>query len=56
VASRREQERAVAAGRFNELVDAVYPVLVDAENIARTDLADAWRTMALEIGLDAFVA
>ena len=56
VASRREQERAVAAGRFNELVDAVYPVLVDADTVARTDPADAWRTMALEIGPDAFVA
>lgn len=56
VASRREQERAVAAGRFNELVDAAFPVLVDAGNIARVDLADSWRTMAVEIGPVAFVA
>lgn len=55
VASRREQARAVSAGRFGELVDAVYPVLVDAGNIARTDLADFWRTMAHDIGPDAFV-
>lgn len=56
VASRREQAQAVAAGRFDELVDAVYPVLVDAGNIARTDLADSWKEMAHEIGPDAFVA
>jgi len=55
VASRRAQARAVAAGRFDELVDAVYPVLVDAGNIARKDLADFWRTMAHEIGPDAFL-
>ncbi|MEO7753184.1 MAG: alpha/beta hydrolase [Terracoccus sp.] len=54
-ASRREQQRAVAAGRFTELVEAVYPVLVDAGNVARPDLAGAWRRMALEIGPDAFV-
>jgi pimeloyl-ACP methyl ester carboxylesterase len=45
----------VSAGRFDELVDAVYPVLVDAGNIARKDLADFWRTMAHEIGPDAFL-
>jgi pimeloyl-ACP methyl ester carboxylesterase len=55
VASRREQERAVVAGRFGELVDAVYPVLVDPSNVERTDLADSWRTMAHEIGPDAFL-
>lgn len=55
VASRREQARAVSAGRFDELVDAVYPVLVDAGNITRKDLADFWRTMAHEIGPDAFL-
>jgi pimeloyl-ACP methyl ester carboxylesterase len=55
VASRREQERAVVAGRFGELVDAVYPVLVDSSNVERTDLADFWRTMANEIGPDAFL-
>jgi pimeloyl-ACP methyl ester carboxylesterase len=55
VASRREQARAVSAGRFDALVDAVYPVLVDAGNIAREDLADFWRTMAHEIGPDAFL-
>ncbi len=55
VASRRDQERAVAAGRFAELVDAAFPVLVDAGNVARPDLADAWRRMALEIGPEAFV-
>ncbi|GAA2494367.1 alpha/beta hydrolase [Terrabacter carboxydivorans] len=56
VASRREQAQAVAVGRFGELVEAVYPLLVDAANIARTDLADFWRRMALDIGPDAFVA
>ncbi len=56
VASRREQERAVAAGRFAELVEAVYPLLVDSSNVGRTDLADSWRRMALEIGPRAFAA
>jgi pimeloyl-ACP methyl ester carboxylesterase len=42
-------------GRFSELVDAVYPVLVDPSNVERTDLADSWRTMAHEIGPDAFL-
>jgi pimeloyl-ACP methyl ester carboxylesterase len=55
VASRREQARAVSAGRFDALVDAVYSVLVDAGNIAREDLADFWRTMAHEIGPDVFL-
>ncbi len=56
VASRREQERAVAAGRFGDLVAAVYPVMVDAANIARSDLADFWSTMAAEVGPDAFLS
>ena len=56
VASRREQELAVVAGRFGDLVDAVFPVMVDAGNIARTDLADFWSTMAAEVGPEAFLS
>lgn len=55
LASRREQEQAVLAGRFDELVEAVFPVLVDPSNAERADLADFWRTMAHEVGPDAFV-
>lgn len=56
VASRREQASAVAAGRFDDLVQAVFPVLVDAVNTDRADLTDVWRAMASDVGPDAFVA
>jgi pimeloyl-ACP methyl ester carboxylesterase len=56
VASRRAQAQAVAAGRFDELVEAVYPLLVDGGNLGRTDLAAFWTTMAHEIGPDAFIS
>lgn len=54
--SRRDQASAVAAGRFDDLVEAVFPVLVDAGNLARTDLAGFWRAMAADVGPDAFLA
>lgn len=56
LASRREQQRAVAAGRFSELVEQVFPVLVDPGNIGRADLADRWRTMAHEVGPEAYLS
>ncbi len=53
---RREQQRAVAAGRFSELVERVFPVLVDSGNVGRADLAECWRTMAHEVGPEAYVS
>lgn len=56
LAGRRDQEQAVLAGGFSELVEAVFPLLVDPGNLARAELADFWRTMAHEIGPEAFVS
>ena len=56
LASRREQQRAVAAGRSSELVEQVFAVLVDPGNIGRADLADRWRTTAREVGPEAYLS
>lgn len=53
---RREQQRAVAEGRFGELVEQVFPVLVDSGNVGRVDFAEWWRTMAHEVGPEAYVS
>ena len=44
----------MAAGRFSELVEQIFPILVDPGNVGRTDLSDFWRTMAHEIGPEAY--
>ena len=55
-AGRRSQQVAVAAGRFSELVEQVFPALVDPGNVGRADLADRWRTMAHELGPEAYLS
>ena len=53
--SRQEQSAMVRAGRFDDLVQAAYFVLVDAHNIDNPDLKRLWTTMAKEVGVEAFL-
>jgi pimeloyl-ACP methyl ester carboxylesterase len=50
--SRRVQLTMAREGRYDDLVTAAFPVLVD-EN--KTELAELWTTMAHEVGVDAFL-
>ena len=53
-ATRREQIAMVQAERFDELVDAAFPLIVDAGNAHNDRLRSVWRTMAAEVGPEAF--
>ena len=53
-ASRRQQIDLRHAGKFNELVEAAFPVLVDPDHRDDVRLAGFWSQMAHEIGPDAF--
>jgi pimeloyl-ACP methyl ester carboxylesterase len=53
-AARREQIGMVRAGRFDELVEAAFPLLVDVDNADDDRLRSTWRTMATEVGPEAF--
>ena len=52
--SRREQVAMVRAGRFDELVEAVFPLIVDAGNAHNDRLRSVWRMMAAEVGPESF--
>jgi pimeloyl-ACP methyl ester carboxylesterase len=54
LAGREVQQRLVGEGKFNQLVEAAFPLLVAAENQGRPELADFWRQMAREVGPEAF--
>jgi pimeloyl-ACP methyl ester carboxylesterase len=53
-AARREQIGMVRSGRFDELVEAAFPLLVDVGNADDGPLRSTWRTMAAEVGPEAF--
>jgi len=53
-ASRRQQINLTHAGKYNELVEAVFPVLVDPDHRDDARLAGFWSQMAHEIGPDVF--
>lgn len=53
-ASRREQVAMVQAGRFDDLVEAAFPLLVEAGNAHNDRLRSIVRTMAAEVGPEAF--
>ncbi|CAN5201534.1 alpha/beta fold hydrolase [soil metagenome] len=53
--SRRRQRQAVLEGRFDELVEAVFPILPDPANVADEHLLAGWRLMAGEVGAEAFL-
>ena len=53
--SRQRQQKAVLDGGFDELVEAIFPVLPDLANVADEDLLAGWRLMADEVGAEAFL-
>jgi pimeloyl-ACP methyl ester carboxylesterase len=53
-ASRRAQVAMVQAGQFDALVKAAFPLIVDASNADDDRLQSVWRTMAAEVGPEAF--
>lgn len=55
-ASRRQQIDLTRAGKFNVLVEAAFPLLVDPDHRDDARLAAFWSEMAHEIGRDAFCA
>lgn len=55
VASRLEQRRAVEAGRYDELADLAFPVIVDPGHLGRDDLRATWRAMVREVGAEGFL-
>ena len=54
--NRQGQRQAVLEGRFDDLVEAVFPVLPDRANAADEQLRAWWRLMAHEVGAEAFVS
>jgi pimeloyl-ACP methyl ester carboxylesterase len=54
--NRQGQRQAVLDGGFDELVEAVFPVLPDPANAADEELRAAWRLMAHEVGAEAFLS
>jgi pimeloyl-ACP methyl ester carboxylesterase len=46
----------VLDGGFDELVEAVFPVLPDPANAADEELLAGWRLMAHEVGAEAFLS
>lgn len=54
--SRQQQMVMVRNGRFDDLVQAAYPVLVDTSNQDNLRLKELWTTMANEAGVDAFLS
>jgi pimeloyl-ACP methyl ester carboxylesterase len=54
-ATRRQQIELVRAGSFDQLVEAAFPLTVDAANADDEQLLSNWREMADEVGPDAFV-
>jgi pimeloyl-ACP methyl ester carboxylesterase len=52
--SRQHQRQAVLNGGFDELVEAIFPVLPDPANVADEQLLAGWRLMASEVGAEAF--
>jgi pimeloyl-ACP methyl ester carboxylesterase len=52
---RQRQRQAVLNGGFDELVEAVFPVLPDPANVADERLLAGWRLMAGEVGAEAFL-
>jgi pimeloyl-ACP methyl ester carboxylesterase len=54
--SRQRQRQAVLDGGFDELVEAVFPVLPDSANAAGEELLAGWRLMAHEVGAEAFLS
>jgi pimeloyl-ACP methyl ester carboxylesterase len=55
-ASRRQQIDLTRAGKFNVLIEAAFPLLVDPNHSDDARLAAFWSKMAHEIGPDAFCA
>ncbi len=55
VMGRLAQNAAVIEGRFSELVERTFPVLVDPAHEQDADLMDFWCQTASEVGGDAFV-
>src|SRR6478735_5291602 len=53
---RERQREAVLDGRFDELLDAVIPLIADPANTADERLQSGWRTMAHEVGSQVFMA
>ena len=52
--SRQRQQRAVLNGGFDELVEAIFPILPDPVNLADDHLLAGWRSMAGDVGAEAF--
>ena len=52
---RQRQRQAVLNSGFDELVEAVFPVLPDPANVADEHLLAGWRLMAGEVGAEAFL-
>ena len=55
LASRQRQRQTVLDGGFDDLVEAVFPVLPNVANVADEDLSAGWRLMANEVGAEAFL-
>jgi pimeloyl-ACP methyl ester carboxylesterase len=55
IASRRRQSALAASGSFETLIDMAFPGLVTEATESDTALLQVWRTMAREVGLDAFL-
>ena len=54
--NRQGQRQSVLDGRFDDLVEAIFPVLPDPANAADEQLRAWWRLMAHEVGAEAFVS
>jgi len=55
IASRERQRQMVLDGGFDDLVEAIFPILPDLANVTDERLVAGWRLMAREVGAEGFV-